>query len=149
MPDARQLTLLEKLAAEKSDAQAVQLAHARQALNAAMDQLRQLQRYASGYQDQLGGKLERSMPIDALRDHHRFMQNFANAVRQQELEVARRRAHADAIERLWQDSERRRQGFRTMAHRAAALDRLAESRRQQKHNDEFAARKLLRTNVGF
>lgn len=149
MPEPKRLTLLESLAAEMSDAQAVELAHAREALNAAEEQLRLLRCYEAGYHDQLGDQLGRAMAIDALRGHHRFMQDVGHAVRQQELEVARRRASADASERVWQDAERRRQGFRVMAHRAAALDRLAESRRQQKHNDEFSARKLLRGNVDF
>lgn len=149
MPEPKQLTFLENLAAEKSDAQAAQLAKARQALRQATDQLDQLRKYESGYNDQLGGKLERAMTIDALRGHHRFMQNVASAVRQQELEVARRKAYADATERVWQETERRRQGFRVMADKAADAERLAESRRQQKTNDEFAARKLLSSNVGF
>ena len=127
----------------------MQLAKARQALAAAEEQLLQLQRYEAGYNTQLGEKLEASMPIDALRGHHRFMQNVANAVRQQELEVARRRAYADAIERVWRETERRRQGFSVMARKMAATERRAEDRRVQKTNDEFAARKLLQTNLGF
>ena len=149
MPEPKQLSFLENLAAEKSDAQAVQLARARQALHAADEQLAQLRKYESGYHDLLGDKLERAMTIDALRGHHRFMQNVANAVRQQEIEVARRRAYAGAIERLWQDSERRRQGFRVMAGKAAEAERRADARRQQKNNDEFAARKLLQSDVGI
>ena len=149
MPAPKQLTFLEHLAAEKSDAQAVQLAAARRALAAAEAQLDQLRRYEGGYNDQLGDKLERSMTIDALRGHHRFMQNVASAVRQQELEVARRKAYADAIERVWRETERRRQGFRVMASKAAASTRQADSRREQKTMDEFAGRKLQETNVGF
>lgn len=149
MPEPRQLTFLENLAAEKSEVQAVQLAKARQALAAAEEQLLQLQRYEAGYNTQLGEKLEAAMTIDALRAHHRFMQNVANAVRQQELEVARRRAYADAIERVWRETERRRQGFNVMARKMAATERRADDRRVQKTNDEFAARKLLQTNLGF
>lgn len=148
MPEARQLTFLENLAAEKAEVQAVQLAKARQALNAATEQLTQLQRYESGYTQQLGDKLEHAMHIDALRGHHRFMQNVANAVRQQELEVARRRAYVDAVERVWQETERRRQGFRVLADKVAGAVRVAETRRDQKNNDEFASRKLTQSNIG-
>ena len=148
MPEARQLTFLENLAAEKSDLQAVQLAKARQALKAAEEQLAQLLRYEGGYNAQLGQKLEASMAIDALRGHHRFMQNVAHAVRQQELEVARRRANADAIERVWQETERRRQGFRIMAVKATTAAQRADARLQQKNNDEFAARLQQRTSAG-
>ena len=147
MPEPKQLTFLENLAAEKAEVQAVQLAKARQALNAAEEQLTQLQRYEAGYNQQLGDKLERAMTIDALRGHHRFMQNVANAVRQQELEVARRRAYVDAIERVWQETERRRQGFRVMANKMAGAVRVAEARREQKNNDEFASRKLTQSNI--
>lgn len=149
MPEPRQLNFLENLAADKSEALAIQLAKARQALAAAEDQLLQLQRYEGGYNAQLGDKLERSMTIDALRGHHRFMQNVANAVHQQEFEVARRRAYADATERVWREAERRRQGFRVMAAKVAAIERTADVRRQQKNDDEFSARKLLQTNIGF
>ena len=149
MPEPKQLTFLEKLAADKSDVHAVALAKARQALRAAEEQLVQLQRYERSYNDQLGERLENALSIDALRGHHRFMQNIANAVRQQDLEVARRRAYADAMERVWQESERRRQGFRVLAEKAAEAERRADTKRQQKANDEFSARKLLQTHLGF
>ena len=149
MPEPRQLAFLENLAAEKSEVQAVQLARARQALKAAETQLAQLQQYEESYNAQLGNRLEAAIAVDALRGHHRFMQNVAHAVRQQEIEVARRRAYADAIERVWQETERRRQGFRVLNDHASAQLRRAESRQQQKANDEFAARNLLNSNVGF
>jgi flagellar protein FliJ len=148
MPEPKQLEFLEKLEADKSDAHAVQLAKARQALNAAEAQLEQLKRYESGYHTQLSDKLENAVTIDSLRGHHRFMQNVAHAVRQQELEVARRRANADAIHRVWQEVERRRQAFRLMADKATQLARRNEDRRLQKSNDEFSSRKLLQSNIG-
>lgn len=149
MPDTKQLTFLENLAAEKADAHALQLAKARQALRAAEDQLAQLQQYEKAYAVQLGDKLEAAMAIDALRGHHRFMQNVAQAVRQQEIEVARRLAYADAIEHVWQETERRRQGFRVMSNKAMAALRIAQSRRQQKTDDEFSTRKAQQTNLGL
>ncbi len=149
MPEPKQLTFLEKLAADKSDVHAVALAKARHALRAAEEQLVQLRRYERSYNDQLGERLESALSIEALRGHHRFMQNIANAVQQQDLEVARRLAYANAMERVWQESERRRQGFRVMADKAAEAERRADARKQQKQNDEFSARKLLQTNLGF
>ena len=149
MPEARQLLFLEKLEADKSDAQAVQLARARQALTAAEAQLDQLKSYESSYHTQLSGKLENAVTIDTLRGHHRFMQNIAYAVRQQEVEVARRRANADAIQHVWQQIEQRRRAFRTMADKAALDARRHENRRLQKTNDEFASRKLAQSNIGL
>lgn len=149
MPEARQLTFLEKLEAEKSDTHAVQLAKARQALNTAEAQLSQLKTYEAGYHGQLSDKLGASMTVDMLRGHHRFMANIALAVRQQELEVARRRANVDAIHRVWQEIERRRQGFRVMADKVERASRRVEDRRVQKSSDEFAARRLLRSNIGL
>ena len=149
MPEARQLTFLEKLEAEKSEAHAVQLAKARQALTAAEGQLEQLRRYEAGYHTQLSDKLGNAVAIDMLRGHHRFMQNVANAIRQQEVEVARRRANADAIQRVWQQIEQRRQAFRVMAEKAARTARAGEHRRLQKTSDEFASRKLIQTHIGF
>ncbi len=149
MAEARQLTFLEKLEADKSDAQAVALAKARQALNAAEAQLAQLKAYESSYHGQLSDKLEDAITVDLLRGHHRFMQNIAQAVRQQEVEVARRRANADALQRVWQEIERRRQAFRVLAEKAALASRRGEDRRIQKSSDEFAARGLLRSNIGL
>lgn len=149
MPERRQLAFLESLAAKRSDAQAAQLAQARHALAAAEEQLALLQRYQNGYQLQLGEKLDVAVAIETLRGHHRFMQNVAHAVRQQELEVARRRANADAIERVWRDSERRRQGFGVMVSKATQAGRKADARTQQKHSDEFANRRHLQSNIGF
>jgi|GEM_PF-1975230 len=147
MPDPRQLDFLENLAAERSDALAVQLAKARQALQAAEQQLDLLQKYAGGYRTQLGTKLEASLEIEALRGHQRFMQNIAKAIRQQELEVARRRVQADASERAWQDSERRRQGFRVMGTQLALRARRDADRAAQRQTDEFATRGAARNAV--
>ena len=149
MPDSRQLQFLEKLEADKSDAQAVHLSKARQALTAAEAQLAQLKAYESGYHTQLSDKLEVAVTIDTLRGHHRFMQNIAHAVRQQEVEVARRRANADAIQHVWQQIEQRRRAFRTMADKAVSVARREEDRRLQKSNDEFASRKLAQSNIGL
>jgi flagellar export protein FliJ len=149
MPEPRQLTFLAKLEGDKSDAHAVQLAKARQALTAGEAQLAQLKAYESGYHTQLSDKLEHAVTIDTLRGHHRFMQNIAQAVRQQEIEVARRRANVDAIHRVWQAVEQRRQAFRIMAEKAASAVRQDENRRLQKTSDEFASRKLLQSNIGL
>ncbi len=149
MPEARQLNFLEKLAAEKSDAHAAQLARARAALAQAEAKLAQLQRYESGYHTQLGDKLGNALTVDVLRGHHRFMQNVTLAVRQQEVEVARRRANADAIRRVWQETERRRQGFRVMAEKAVQIERQHEERQLQKNSDEFASRTSLQNDIGF
>ncbi len=148
MPEARQLNFLEKLAADKSELQAVQLAKARASLNQAEDQLVLLKRYESGYHDQLTDKLEDAVTVDTLRGHHRFMQNVANAIRQQELEVARRRANCEAVQRVWQETERRRQGFRVMAEQADRVERRKDERRLQKTSDEFASRNIAQSHSG-
>lgn len=148
MPEARQLVFLEKLTAEKSELQAVQLAKARAALNQAEDQLAQLKRYEAGYHDQLTDKFDNAMAADTIRGHHRFMHNVANAIRQQEVEVARRRANCEAVQRIWQETERRRQGFRVMAEQADRVERWKDERRLQKTSDEFASRKTAQSLVG-
>jgi flagellar export protein FliJ len=147
MPDPRQLGFLENLAAERSEALAVQLAKARQALGAAEQQLAMLEQYAGGYRTQLGAKLEATLGIEALRGHQRFAHNIQQAIRQQELEVARRRVQADAAERAWQDSERRRQGFRVMGTQLATRTRRAADRVAQKQSDEFSTRGATRTTI--
>ncbi len=150
MPEARQLTFLEKLEAEKSDTHAVQLAKARQALNTAEAQLSQLKTYEAGYHGQLSDKLGASMTDrHAARPPSLHGRTSRMAVRQQELEVARRRANVDAIHRVWQEIERRRQGFRVMADKVERASRRVEDRRVQKSSDEFAARRLLRSNIGL
>lgn len=140
MPDRKQLEFLENMAAEQADAQAVQLAKARQQLAAAEKQLEMLKKYMGGYRNQLGEKLGASMNVEMLRGHQRFMVNIENAVRQQELEVARRRTNADAVQRAWQASERRRQGFRIMSTKLVQKEARAADRVLQKQSDEFAAR---------
>ncbi len=149
MPDRKQLAFLENLAAEQSDAQAVQLSKARQALEAAEKQLAMLRRYQGGYRAQIGEKLEASIGIESLRGHQRFLQNIEKAVHQQELEVARRRTHVDAVERAWRESERRRQGFRVLGTKLARHAQRAHDRHLQKQNDEFAARNLQRSSIGM
>ena len=149
MPVARQIQFLEKLEAEKSEVHAVQLAKARQALTVAEAQLEQLRQYEGGYHTQLSDKLEHAVTIETLRGHHRFMQNIAHAIRQQEIEVARRQAAVEAIRRVWQEVERRRQGFRVMADKAAQAARRDEDRRLQKVSDELSSSKVARSDVGL
>jgi flagellar protein FliJ len=147
MPAYRQLQFLEKLEADKAEAHAIQLAKARQAVASAESQLEQLRRYEGNYNDQLTVKLENAITIDALRGHHKFMNNIAQAIRAQELEVARRRANADAIHRVWQEVERRRQAFRLMAEKAEREERRLDERRQQKVSDEFATRRAAQSHA--
>lgn len=149
MPVPSQLHFLERLEAEKSEVHAVQLAQARQALTAAEAQLAQLKQYEGSYHTQLSDKLEHAVTIDTLQGHHRFMQNIAHAVRQQEIEVARRQTVVEAIGRVWQEIERRRQGFRVMADKAARTARLDEERRSQKVSDELSSSKVARTHLGL
>lgn len=142
MPDRRQLDLLANLAAEKSDAHAVQLAKARTALTAAEKQHTMLVEYRDAYRTQICDRLEASVSIEVLRGHQRFLANVEQAVCQQDLEVARRRAQADAVERAWQDSERRRHGFQVMGTRLDMREQRDRDRASQKQSDELAARRL-------
>jgi flagellar FliJ protein len=108
----------------------------------------QLRTYESSYHAQLAGKLRHAVFVETLRGHHRFMQNISHAIRQQEVEVARRQTAVETIRRVWQEVERRRQGFRVMADKAAQVARRVEERRSQKLSDEASSRQVARNHFG-
>lgn len=71
-----------------------------------------------------------------------FLAKLDAAIAQQQ-DIARQRGARAAAERTaWQDTEVRLQGYATLRARRAALAAVEEKRKEQKQNDEFAARAL-------
>lgn len=141
MPSADQLNVLNDLADDKCEAALRVLAQMRQGLAAAQEQLGVLTRYSQDYQARMsrevaGGGLHSEM----LRNYQAFIARIAAAIAQQELEVKRRQALCSEAEQAWREAQRQLESYRTLARREQVRVRREADRRQQKLDDESAAR---------
>jgi len=140
MPNSDQLHLLEGLADERNEVALRALAVARQALVAARAQLDLLVHYGEDYHARLGHEVAGGMRSDLLRNYRGFMSSVAQAVVQQKAEVARREEACALAEKAWREAQRQVESYRTLTQREQARLRGLEERRQQKADDEHAAR---------
>ncbi len=141
MIDSEQLKLLQKLAAERDELAARQLARAHESLQNAQQQLAVLARYAGDYHQRLGQEVSGGLASETLRNYQAFMQNVSSAITQQEHEVDRRKHAVRAAEVAWHETQRQLKSFSTLAARGAQRARSEANRRQQRQDDEFAARR--------
>jgi flagellar protein FliJ len=138
--EAEQLKLLQRLAKERDDAALQQLARARAALHSAQQQLTVLSRYGTDYHERLGSQVSGGMEGDALRNYQAFMHNVNLAISQQQCEVDKRQQAARAAEQQWHESQRQLKSFQTLAQRTQDRLRIEANRKDQRQDDEFAAR---------
>lgn len=140
MPNSDQLHLLEGLADERNEAALRSLAATRQGLAAARAQLDLLVHYGEDYHARLGHEVAGGMQSDLLRNYRGFMSSVAQAVVQQKAEVARREEACAIAEKAWREAQRQVESYRTLTQREQVRLRGLEERRQQKADDEHAAR---------
>lgn len=140
MPTTEQLKLLSGLADERSEVALRRLAGARQRLTQARDQLKLLTQYGEDYHARLGLEVSGGMHSDMLRNYQSFMSSVARAIAQQKTEVGRNEEVVRVAEAAWLEARRQLESFRALNQREEARLRSLADRRQQKADDESAAR---------
>lgn len=134
------LNTLIELATEKRDADASALGalHGEQAQ--ATEQLNALVSYRHEYRERLDRAMNEGVSMVRLENDQRFLATLDEAIAQQRRIIANNESRLAEGKSQWQSSQRRLKSFDTLASRRAGQAAKAESRREQRINDEAAAR---------
>lgn len=105
------------------------------------------------YRDEYRARLEtavvRGAPVAEVRNFRAFLDKLDEAVKQQESEVGFWRDQIDSARGQWQGEQRQLSSFNTISARRDALESRAQARREQKQQDEFAARAVSGQRFAF
>jgi flagellar FliJ protein len=117
------------------------LGSAQQQLGAAETKLQDLQRYLHDYTQAFQERAKGGHHVLVLRDFQVFLARLEEAVRQQELIVARAREDVAGNTRQWQSAARQVKAVDTVVDRWQTDERRVTDRKEQKETDERAQRK--------
>lgn len=143
MANLHALTLMIDLASKETDEAAKRLAAALRAGEEAEQKLDLLLQYRGDYAARCQSNLEAGISAANFHNFQLFMQKLDHAIAGQQKvldDCARRTQQARAA---WQACEQKKMSFVTLAERANREDLRRESWRDQKLNDEHAARRTL------
>ncbi|HEX7640983.1 MAG TPA: flagellar export protein FliJ [Burkholderiaceae bacterium] len=132
-------TLIE-LATAETDEAAKRLGNAIRATDRAEKKLELLQKYRDEYSSRFEAKMAQGVSPMGYRNFQAFIGKLDEAIAGQQ-QVVRDAEQGVTRERgVWQDSERKRISYDTLATRQMQQEMKQENRRDQKLNDEYAAR---------
>jgi len=133
----------------KTDAAAVKVGQ----LNARLAESSQKRDVLINYRDEYRARLEaaivRGAPAADVRNFRAFLDKLDDAVRQQEGEVAFWNVQIANARSAWQAEQRSLNSFNTIANRRDAIAQRNAERREQKQQDEFAARAVTNARFAF
>lgn len=132
-------TLIEQ-ASEKADAMAKTMAKTRQKLVNGQDKLAMLQTYHEECQNGMHSKASTGMTGQQLRNQTAFVGKIAEAIAQQNREVEFLNATLTHQNTQWQEALAEQRKFEALVEREKLKQAKLENKRDQKMNDEFAAR---------
>ncbi|MCZ7563150.1 MAG: flagellar export protein FliJ [Burkholderiales bacterium] len=101
-----------------------------------------LQGYRTEYVAKYGEAMRAGVDVGALHNFRSFLGTLDEIIRQQAAQVDESRRAVGAGTQAWHAESRRLKSFSTLADRQRAAARIADARSEQKHHDEFAARRL-------
>jgi flagellar FliJ protein len=132
-------TLIE-LAAAETDEAAKRLGNAIRATDRAEKKLELLQKYRDEYSSRFQARMAQGVSPMGYRNFQAFIGKLDEAIAGQQ-QVVQDAEQGVARERgAWQESERKRMSYDTLATRQQQQELKLENRRDQKQNDEFATR---------
>jgi flagellar FliJ protein len=117
------------------------LGDARQKLGEAESKLQSLQQYQQDYLQSFKQRAAGGQSALALRDFQAFLARLEEAIKQQELMVARAREELAGSTRQWQKAAHQVKAVDSVVDRWRGDERRAANRREQKEADERAQRK--------
>lgn len=138
------LNTLADLAQNDTDAAARDLGRLQGLRTQAEQQLNQLTQYRQEYRARMQAVAAEGMTSSRWQDFSRFLDSLDQAIRQQTTALAKAEADLLAGRNRWQHQKRRLNSFDTLIARAEAREDQIAARREQRANDEYAAR-LART----
>lgn len=107
--------------------------------------LLELQRYKGEYEQQFSQRAGRGMGATDLRDYQAFLARLSEAIKQQQVLVARARSEHQAERVKWQEALKRSKALGHVVERWQAEERHMNDRRDQRESDERAQRKFDRS----
>lgn len=132
-------TLIE-LATAQTDEAAKRLGNAIRATDRAEKKLELLQKYRDEYSTRFEAKMAQGLSPMGYRNFQAFIGKLDEAIAGQQQVVQDAEQGVVRERSVWQDSERKRMSYDTLATRQLQQELKLENRRDQKQNDEFAAR---------
>jgi len=140
MNDLRTLTLLLSETERRRDAALAEHQRSLVAADAAEAQVEELRTYRREYEQRWGAQFSRQGQIELVRCYQSFMERMTLAVDQQARVVERARQQVQLAHAALMDVEMRCASVRKLIERRTREHHVAAERRDQKHNDELAAR---------
>jgi len=147
MPKHSPLSTLADLAQNDTDTAARELGQLQGLRTQALQQLNQLTQYRQEYRARMQAVAAEGMTSSRWQDFSRFLDSLDHAIRQQTVALAKAEADLLASRHRWQLQKRRLNSFDTLIARAEAREAQIAARREQRVNDEYAAR-LARLATG-
>lgn len=143
MATSSALHTLIDLAHKETDEAAKRLGAALRAGDEAVQKLDLLQQYRNDYADRCQTNLAAGISTTHFNNFQLFMQKLDQAISGQQKVVDDARERIAQARALWQACEQKKMSFVTLAERANKEQSRRELWRDQKQNDEYAARRSL------
>lgn len=135
-------TLIE-LATQQTDEAAKRLGRAIRNGEDAQQKLQLLLQYREDYLARFQTTLQAGLTTASYRNYQHFIDKLDDAIAGQQKVVQDAQRRVTRERGAWQESERTRMSYDTLATRAEKVRQLKEARRDQKQTDEYAARLLF------
>jgi flagellar FliJ protein len=132
-------TLIE-LATAETDEAAKRLGNAIRATSRAEKKLELLQKYRDEYSSRFQAKMAQGVSPMGYRNFQAFISKLDEAIAGQQQALQDAEQGVVRERGSWQESERKRMSYDTLATRQLQQEVKLENRRDQKQNDEYAAR---------
>lgn len=134
------LNTLADLAQDNTDKAARELGRLQGLRTQAEQQLNALTEYRHEYRTRMQAIAAEGMTSGRWHDFSRFLDSLDHAIRQQTGALAKAEADLLAGRANWQQQKRRQNSFDTLITRAEVREQQVTARREQRANDEYAAR---------
>lgn len=138
------LIILRDLALDAVEQAAQQLGQARQAQQAAEQQLAMLLNYQDEYRQKLNSTLSSGMGSASWQNYQQFIGTLEQAISQHRQQLLQWSEKVERAVKQWQDKQQRLNAFETLNTRALSAELMLENKRDQKLMDEFAQRSSQR-----
>ncbi|MEI2418590.1 flagellar export protein FliJ [Orrella sp. JC864] len=142
------LNALIDLARERTEQATRRLGQLQGARQNAAQQLNMLQDYRQDYLERLQQAMQAGMPAADCYNYQRFIATLDEAISQQSLALGRADQQLDSGRAQWRDEKRRLDSFDALQTRHARQQARLDARKEQRANDEHAAR-LARYPAGI
>jgi flagellar FliJ protein len=134
------LTILVNLAKDKVEESSKTLASTRNQLQASIDKLTMLKEYSEQYRQGVSNSVHGGISGDQLRHRYVFVDRIEDAIKQQIEDVTNKEQLVNLALSQWQSHQAEEKKFQTLIDRAETAKAKKEAKREQKNNDEYAAR---------